>query len=238
MEKTELTPLYRKVMDDLRELIEGGKYKKGELLPSENDLCKTYETTRPTVRQALSELTNMGYIIRQQGKGSIVAEPRRGLGILSVSGVTAGVGDHNLKTMILERPAKQDWPPQFPHPLTLEEQEAGCISFSRLRYINNVPVLYEETFLTDIRLPRFTSRNLENRSFLKILNEHYRVEIVGGEQKIWAIAADKNRARMLKIAQGSPIVHMKRKLYTNIKDLNIYSWLYCNTENYYLDDYF
>lgn len=238
MQKADTIPLYRKLIDDLKKLIEDGKYKKGELLPSENELCKTYETTRPTVRQALAELTNMGYIVRQQGKGSIVAEPRRGLGILSVSGVTAGVGDQNLKTLILDKPVKQLWPPELLHQLTFEELNAGCIYFSRLRYINNVPILYEETFLTDISLPRFTSRNLENRSFLKVLKEHYNIEIVGGEQKIWAIAADKNRSKLLKLKQGSPIVHMKRKLKTNVRGLNIYSWLYCNTENYYLDDYF
>lgn len=238
MHKTESTPLYRKLIDDLKKLIEDGKYRKGELLPSENELCKSYNTTRPTVRQALSELTNMGYIVRQQGKGSIVAEPKRGLGILSVSGLTTGVGNQDLKTSILVKPVKQSWPVDFPHPLTYEERLAGCIFFSRLRYINQEPVLYEETFLADIGLPRFTSRNLENRSFLKVLGEHYNVHVVGGEQKIWAIAADKQRARQLKIGQDSPIVHMKRKLYTNLKDLNIYSWLYCNTENYYLDDYF
>jgi DNA-binding GntR family transcriptional regulator len=50
MRKEETTPLYKK-------LIEDGKYKQGELLPSENDLCKTYHTTRPTVRQVLAGLT-------------------------------------------------------------------------------------------------------------------------------------------------------------------------------------
>jgi len=238
MQKTEVTPLYRKLMEDLRKLIEDGKYKKGELLPSENELCKTYNTTRPTVRQALSELTNMGYIVRQQGKGSLVSEPKRGLGILSVSGVTTGVGNQDLQTNILIKPVRQAWPGDFPHLLSYEEKTAGCIFFSRLRFINKEPVLYEETFLTDLYLPRFTSRNLENRSFLKVLNEHYNIHVVGGEQKIWAIAADKHRARLLKINQQAPIVHMKRKLYTNKKNLNIYSWLYCNTENYYLDDYF
>ncbi len=238
MQKGETTPLYRKLIDDLKKLIEEGKYKQGELLPSENDLCKTYSTTRPTVRQALAELTNIGLITRQQGKGSIVAEPRRGLGILSVSGVTAGVGDQNLKTVILEKPVKQNWPQELLHQLSFEEQAAGCIFFTRLRNINNVPILLEETFLSDINLPRFTSRSLENRSFLKVLNEHYQVEVTGGEQKIWAVAADKNKSKLLRLKPGSPIVHMKRKLKTNVRDLNIYSWLYCNTENYYLDDYF
>lgn len=238
MRQEETTPLYKKLIEDLRKLIDDGKYKKGELLPSENDLCKTYHTTRPTVRQALAGLTNLGYIVRQQGKGSIVSEPKRGLGILSVSGVTAGVGDQNLKTLILEKPTKQSWPHILLQELTDEEKQAGCIYFTRVRYINNVPVLYEETFITDINLPRFTSRNLENRSFLKILNEQYQIEVVGGEQKIWAITAGKTIGKLLKLRMDSPIVHMKRKLKTNMKDLNIYSWLFCNTENHFLHDFF
>lgn len=238
MSKADSTPLYKILIDDLKTAIDGGKFKKDELLPSENDLCKTYHTTRPTVRQALAELTNMGYIMRQQGKRSIVAEPKRGLGILSVSGVTAGIGDQSLKTVILKRPAKEEWPEILIQELTEEEKAAGCLYFTRVRYINNVPVLYEETYITDINLPRFTSRNLENRSFLKILNEHYDVEVVGGEQKIWAVTAGKSVSKLLKLKNVSPIVHMKRKLKTNIKDLNIYSWLYCNTENHFLHDFF
>jgi len=238
MLKVESTPLYKKLIDDLKKLIEDGKYKQGELLPSENELSKTYHTTRPTVRQALAGLTNMGYIIRHQGKRSIVSEQRRGLGILSVSGFTAGVGDHNLKTVILHKPSRQEWPPELFHELSEDEQKAGCFFFSRLRYINNVPILYEETFIANLNLPRFTSRNLENRSFLKVLSEHYHVEVVGGEQKIWAIAAGKMKSKLLRLKVDSPIVHMKRKLKTNIQHLNIYSWLYCNTENYYLDDFF
>ncbi|WP_448636352.1 GntR family transcriptional regulator [Pedobacter panaciterrae] len=64
MKPDKLSPLYKKVTDDLRAQIEKGMYQKGELLPSENDLCKTYNTTRVTVRQALSGLTNLGYITR------------------------------------------------------------------------------------------------------------------------------------------------------------------------------
>ncbi|MEO5603303.1 MAG: GntR family transcriptional regulator [Cyclobacteriaceae bacterium] len=238
MRKKETIPLYKKLIDDLKKAIDGGKYTQGEMLPSENDLCKTYRTTRSTVRLALTGLTNLGYIVRQQGKGSIVSAPKRGLGILSVSGVTAGVGDQSLRTVILEKPTKQVWPPILLSELTYEEKQAGCLYFSRLRYINNVSVLYEETFISDIQLPRFTTRNLENRSFLKILKEGYQIEVVGGEQKIWAISAGKKISKLLKLRVDSPIVHMKRKLKTNKKDLNIYSWLFCNTQNHFLHDFF
>src|ERR1700712_2562655 len=113
MSKKEVVHLYKKVIEDLKSLIEKGEYKKGDLLPSENDLCRSYETTRVTIRQALSALTNMGYITRKHGKGSIVSEPKSGLGILSLSGVTANIGDRKLTTTILQKPVKKAWPDDF-----------------------------------------------------------------------------------------------------------------------------
>ncbi|TKB96373.1 GntR family transcriptional regulator [Pedobacter cryophilus] len=238
MIKKDNTPLYKKVIDDLKALIDKGDYKKGDLLPSENDLCKTYNTTRVTVRQALSGLINMGYITRRHGKGSIVSEPKKGLGILSLSGVTAGVGDQDLVTSILQKQIKQDWPVDFFYDLDEEEQKKGCIFLTRLRFIDQVPVLYEETFITNQHLPRFSSKNLENRSLFKLLNEQYQVEVKEGEQKIWAIHGDKKISKLLDIKTSHPLVHMKRRLQTNIQGLNIYSSLYCNTEEYFLQDYF
>jgi DNA-binding GntR family transcriptional regulator len=238
MNRKEVTPLYQKVIDDLKLLMEKGAYKKGDLLPSENDLCKTYSTTRVTIRQALSALMNSGHITRRHGKGSIVSEPKNGLGILSLNGVTAGIGDKLLTTTILQKPAKQDWPADFFYELEEEELNEGCIFFTRLRYLNETPILYEETFITDLRLSRFTSRSLENRSLFKILDEHYQVKIKEGQQKIWAVNGDKEISKLLEVKTSHPLVHMKRRLQTNIKNLNIYSSLYCNTEDYFLQDHF
>ncbi|WP_285055942.1 GntR family transcriptional regulator [Pedobacter ginsengisoli] len=238
MNKKEMIPLYQKVIDDLKISIDKGNYKKGDLLPSENDLCKTYNTTRVTIRQALSALMISGYITRRHGKGSIVSEPKKGLGILSLRGVTAGIGDKALTTSILEKPVRQDWPAGFFYDLNEEELASGCIFFTRLRYLEKLPLLYEETFITNLNLPRFTSRSLENRSLFKILDEHYQVKIKEGEQKIWAINGDKRISKLLDVKTSHPLVHMKRRLQTNIKNLNIYSSLYCNTEEYFLQDYF
>lgn len=230
--------MYQKVIDDLKLLMEKGAYKKGDLLPSENDLCKTYSTTRVTIRQALSALMNSGHITRRHGKGSIVAEPKKGLGILSLNGVTAGIANKSLSTSILRKPVKQNWPGDFFYELGEQELSRGCIFFTRLRYLNDTPILYEETFITDLELSRFTSRSLENRSLFKILDEHYQVKIKEGQQRIWAVNGSKEISGLLKVKTGHPLVHMKRRLQTNIKDLNIYSSLYCNTEDYFLQDYF
>ncbi|GAB3927501.1 GntR family transcriptional regulator [Mucilaginibacter myungsuensis] len=238
MAKKEVTHLYKKIFDDLKALIEEGRYKKGDLLPSENELCREYSTTRVTIRQALSALANMGYIIRKHGKGSIVAEPKSGLGILSLNGVTAGVGTQNLTTSILQKPVRQAWPVDFFFELEPEETNSGCLYFARLRSIDDVPVLYEETFIANIDLPKFTSKNLENKSLFKILKEKYNVEVTEGEQKIWAVHGDKNISKILGLKTTHPILHMKRRMHTNVKGLRIYSSLYCNTEEHFLQDSF
>jgi len=49
MRKEETTPLYKQLIEDFKKLIEDGKYKQGELLNFENDLCKTF--TPPGRRQ-------------------------------------------------------------------------------------------------------------------------------------------------------------------------------------------
>jgi DNA-binding GntR family transcriptional regulator len=236
--RSEGTPIYQQLLNDLKKSIDEGKYKNGDLLPSENDLCRTYSTTRPTVRQALSALKALGYIHKHHGKGSMVNESKKGLGILSVIGVTAGVGSKDLKTEIIQQPLKADWPADFFYPLSDTATAAGSIFFSRLRRLHDVPTLFEETYITDISLPRFTARRLENRSLFKTLKEHYGVEVKEGEQSIWAVAADKAISKVLQVKTGSPILHIKRKLNTNVSDLHIYSWLYCNTADYHLQDYF
>lgn len=238
MRKSAGTPLYKQVFEELKAKIDAGHYKIGDLLPSENELCKLYFTTRPTVRQALNELTNRGYIVRQHGKGSIVSEPKNGLGILSIKGATAGVGKHNLRTAILSKPQKCAWPESFAFELSAEEQEAGAITFSRLRYVNGLPTMFEETFISNLGLPRFTLHNLEKNSLFDTLKHYHGVEVKEGEQKIWAIEASKELAELFNIKAKKPILHMKRKLATNKKNLFIYSFLYCNTEEFFIQDYF
>lgn len=238
MQRSSGTPLYKKVFEELKSQIDSGLYKMGDLLPSENELCKLYFTTRPTVRQALNDLSNLGYIVRQHGKGSIVSEPKNGLGILSLKGSTAGVGKHNLKTAIITKPIKQTWPDSFEFELTPEEKEAGSIYLSRLRYVDGLPTLFEETYISNIDLPRFTLHNLEKNSLFETLKNYHDVEVKEGEQKIWAIEASKDLAEIFNIKTKKPVLHMKRRLKTNKKNLFIYSFLYCNTQDFFIQDYF
>ncbi|HUV01780.1 MAG TPA: GntR family transcriptional regulator [Bacteroidales bacterium] len=225
-------PQYRKLYEILRRHITDGVYKEGDLLPSENELCQLYGMTRPTVRQALSTLANDGYIRKHQGKGSIVHHLPRDIGILSVSGTTSALGDRNLKTRIIVKPLLIPWPDNFMFPLTMLEKESGCIYMERVRLLDNDPVFYDISYIANINLPRITARQFENRSLFQILREHYLIEIKGGEQRIKAIPASSKVCRFLKLKKGQAVLHLERKMETNVNGLFLYSSIFCNTEKY------
>jgi DNA-binding GntR family transcriptional regulator len=225
-------PRHRKLYEILRKHISDGIYKEGDLLPSENELCQLYDMTRPTVRQSLSSLANDGYIIKHQGKGSIVHNLPGEIGILSVSGTTSAVGDRKLKTKIIVKPVLMKWPDEFMFPLTELEKESGCIYMERVRFLDDAPIFYDISFIANINLPRITSRQFENRSLFQILRDNYRIEIKGGNQRIKAIPASSKISRFLHLKKEQPVLHLERKIETNNPDLFLYSSIYCNTEKY------
>lgn len=225
-------PLHRILYDTLRRHIIDGVYSEGDLLPSENELCQLYGTTRPTVRQALGRLENEGFINKHQGKGSIVRNPVKEIGILSVSGTTSALGNRDLKTKIIVKPVIIPWPGKFMFPLTDLEKESGCIYMERVRLLENEPIFYDINFIANINLPRITARNFENKSLFSILRENYSVEIKGGEQRIKAIPAASKTGKYLKLKKDQPVLHLERKMETNQPGLFLYSSIYCNTEKY------
>jgi GntR family transcriptional regulator/GntR family frlABCD operon transcriptional regulator len=225
-------PQYRRLYEILRKHILEEIYKEGDLLPSENELCSIYGMTRPTVRQALATLAIDGLIRKHQGKGSIVHQMPRDIGILSVSGTTSAVGDRNLKTLIIKKPVLMPWPQNFMFPVSELENESGCIYMERLRLLEDVPIFYDISYIGNINLPRITARQFENRSLFQILRDYYRVEIKGGEQRIKAIPASARISRFLKLKRNEPVLHLERKMETNISGLFVYSSIFCNTEKY------
>jgi DNA-binding GntR family transcriptional regulator len=225
-------PQHRKLYETLRKHILDGVYKEGDLLPSENELCLLHGVTRPTVRQSLAALASDGFIRKHQGKGSIVHRLPREIGILSISGTTSAVGDRNLRTKIIAKPVLIPWADDFMFPLSHLEKESGCLYMERIRLLEGTPIFYDISFIANINLPRFTSRQFENRSLFQVLRDHYKVEIKGGEQRIKAIPATMKISRFLKIGKGEAVLHLERKMETNVPGLFLYSSIYCNTEKY------
>ena len=68
---------FKEIFLDLEQKILANEYPPHSLLPSENQLIKTYGVSRETVRKALNLLRDAGYIQKKQGKGSIVLDLNR-----------------------------------------------------------------------------------------------------------------------------------------------------------------
>lgn len=65
-------PLYTQVKEDLKKLIQSGKYTEGSKLPSEKELCQKYDVSRITVRRAIKQLEANGMVFSVHGKGTFV----------------------------------------------------------------------------------------------------------------------------------------------------------------------
>lgn len=68
--------LHAYIKDELLDRIKSEKYKKGEQIPTELELCEEFNVSRTTVRTALNQLTLEGYLERHQGKGTYVADQK------------------------------------------------------------------------------------------------------------------------------------------------------------------
>ena len=68
-------PKYLQISAWLKELIQTGRYKAGEKLPSEVKLAKMCGVNRNTLRQAISELTAIGLLRKEKGTGTFVTAP-------------------------------------------------------------------------------------------------------------------------------------------------------------------
>ncbi|GAA3244528.1 hypothetical protein GCM10020256_70310 [Streptomyces thermocoprophilus] len=87
------------VLAHLRAAIEGGEYAIGDKLPSEAELCRTLEVSRPVLREALRALQTMGLTVSKTGKGTFVVAT-------AVEDPT--FGDYAASDLLEVRPARRD----------------------------------------------------------------------------------------------------------------------------------
>lgn len=230
-----MEPIYRQLQQNIKSQILSGIYKEGDLLPSEKELQQLHSVTRSTIRQALDLLLHEGYIIKKQGKGSIVAKKhRRTLGVLSVKGFSQIVEEQKqtVSTVMIDKPYVTQWDAGFFYNISDMERKAGCIYLKRLRCVGNEPVMLETTYVSNINLPRICTKPFVKGSLFETLNVNYQVEIINVDQDLRAVYANEETAIHLKIPVGTPLLHIYLKFHTNRQHLFVYSSLLCNTDKY------
>jgi GntR family transcriptional repressor for pyruvate dehydrogenase complex len=74
-----------KVFEALHEMIATGRFRRGEKLPPQEELASQLGVSRNTLREAVNQLTAMGFLKSRQGVGTVVEPPHPG-GYLSTLG--------------------------------------------------------------------------------------------------------------------------------------------------------
>ncbi|WP_313351536.1 GntR family transcriptional regulator, partial [Exiguobacterium sp.] len=65
---------YSIVKDHILDWIKDGTVRPGEKIPPESELVQSFKVSRHTIRQAVGELVNEGYLYREQGSGTYCSQ--------------------------------------------------------------------------------------------------------------------------------------------------------------------
>jgi GntR family transcriptional regulator len=206
LDKNVPVPLYYQLKKQVLAMIDAGTLKEGDMLPPENELCDLLRVSRPTVRQALGRLVAEGYLNRFKGKGTFVSRPKVEERFFS-----------KLETFHNEMTAKGLTPrteviclKKLAGPHEANEQlhiplDADLVCLGRLRSVDNVSLVYVETFLPYRQYEKMMEVDFTVHSLYDSLEKIYHVRINRVRREIVAINARKKEADLLCIARNKAV---------------------------------
>ena len=207
IDKDSPLPIYHQLRRGIENLIRSGKLAPGDPLPSENELSQTYSISPMTVRQAMSELVNDGYIHRERGRGTFVSLKRMQHQLENMVSFS-----ETMKTQQMRPGSKiliiDDQTP--PSDVLTQLSLAPSTPFTRikrLRLANDAPVGIHDSYLHGISV---TQSDLEQTPSLYELLEERAIILEDGEETIEAVAAEDEPAQLLDVAPGSPLLKATR----------------------------
>ncbi len=209
LDKNSQYPLYRQLMDEIKSLINTGKYKAGDQIPTEPELARQYDVSRITVRKTIDELCMRGYLIKCQGKGTFVEAPKIYRKVEQESNMSFNdacrmngrkPSSHVLYCRLVE---PQSWNNDF---LQLPKGEM-LYHIQRVLSADDLPIIYENIFLPYRNFPDFQAEKLENGSLFRLLQEEYQVtDAYKNRSTIEVATADQDICEHLQILSGEPVM--------------------------------
>ncbi len=207
---TTAVPLYIQIAETLLDQIESGELAPGDRLPPERELSELFGVNRMTVRQALHMLETQGLILRRQGSGTYVAEPKIERKADRMFPFTQSMQQRGYvpgaKVVLLEqRPVEASVAKHLQLPIS-----APVYYIHRLRFINREPVMLERFTVPADRFPEFEAHDLETRSLYEIMETEYGVVVDRAWQSLEAVSATEYEAKWLQVEVGAPLMLERR----------------------------
>ncbi len=215
-----LLPVYYQIKQTLKGWIVNGEFKPGGKIPSENELADRFNVSRLTVRQALSQLVQEGFLNTRRGEGTFVTHNEKLINSFSLefSGFMDDLFYQVSKVTIKSvRLSRIEASKLVREKLDLEDEEKEVVQIKRVRLLRDKVFSYTINYLpTDIG-KRIVEKDLLKKPLLKILEQDLNIEFTEASQIIEASFADQEVAEQLGISPGSPVLYLERVMYTKGK---------------------
>jgi GntR family transcriptional regulator len=207
--------LYQQVQDRLRQAIASGRFKEGDLIPSEQELARTYGVSQGTVRKAVLDLAHRGIFHRRQGRGTFVVFDLKSRSRLRnfrfVEGLNSELVHLHLGFVKIEVVAAQG---EIADHLQLR-RGAQVIRLVRLGKIDDESLVYSLSYLPKRLykgLERCTAEDFVKNTLWKLQEIYFHIRVEKREEFISAMAADAEMARLLEVKCGSPLLRVEVRL--------------------------
>jgi GntR family transcriptional regulator len=208
-------PKYLQISAWLKELIQTGRYKEGERLPSEIELSRLCEVNRNTLRQAISELTAEGLLRKEKGKGTFISLSKPVALKHKLGHISSFRDDLNEigieENTILLKKGIEDAPDHVAKALILGAK-SKAIAVCRLRMGDDIPLIYEESYLPGEMFNGILDMDLTG-SMYKILSERFDIVLSRSDQTIRAVNLNVQIAKLFDLPKNSAGFYMESVTY-------------------------
>lgn len=215
--KSSPVPIYYQLEEIIKDLIEKGELKPGDSLPAEREYAEQFQISRMTVRQALNELVNDGYLYRVKGKGTFVAERKPKIE-QALQGLTSFTEDMKARGM---KPGSQLLQFEIIQATSLIANQLGIQEYGpvyemkRIRLADNEPMALETNYISTNFIKGLTEK-IVNQSLYSYIEKQLNLKIDYASQVIESSVANELEAEYLNILPGAPIMLIQRN--TFLKD--------------------
>jgi len=207
--------LYYQLRENLAKKIASHEWKPGEKIPSEAELCKTYNVSRITVRKAIEDLVRSGQLIKHQGKGTFVTNVSMEHKLskfysfseeLTLSGMTERAQILSFDIV----PAGEE----VSEKLSMQKHEQ-IFMIKRLRMADEMPYTVEISYIPYALCPGLTEKNItENGLYNSMRSLNIFPERI--IEKIRAAVVSKSDAGLMKIKPNAPAIKLERLTYYGV----------------------
>jgi GntR family transcriptional regulator len=209
-------PLYQKVRQQLKQQIDRGFWKPGDMLPTEPQLGEQFGVSAGTVKQALLSLARDGLIIRRAGKGTFVARLDGSRSFSRFFRFRDAPSGENLDPTI--RVVETRVLRSAPRTISEGLQVAGDVPVLFLRRMliqDDVPICLYDSHLPCDLVPDLEKVPLDRERLCLALEKHFGVHVVNADEVLRADAVHGAEAKLLNLPEGAPVILIDRTAFTH-----------------------